>query len=80
MQGDLSLFKRLWPFARPDSHLFGLALLLTPITTGLALAQPYVMKRVVDDHVTTGQLDGLQQMAPCLRWRGLMESCWRRRA
>ena len=63
MQGDLSLFKRLWPFARPDSHLFGLALLLTPITTGLALAQPYVMKRVVDDHVTTGQLDGLQQMA-----------------
>jgi ATP-binding cassette, subfamily B, multidrug efflux pump len=63
MQGDLGLFKRLWPYARPDWWLFALALTMTPVTTGLALAQPWVMKQVVDDHVTAGKLEGLQEMA-----------------
>ena len=63
MQGDFGLFRRLWPYARPDWWLFALALTMTPVTTALALAQPWVMKVVVDDHVTAGKLEGLQDMA-----------------
>ena len=63
MKGDLLLFRRLWPYARADWALLLAALVITPLTTGLALIQPWVMKRVIDEHVTTGELDGLQALA-----------------
>ena len=63
MTGDFGLFKRLWPYARPDWKLLAAALLATPLTTGLALIQPWVMKAVIDEHVTPGKLEGLQPLA-----------------
>ncbi|MCB9797964.1 MAG: ABC transporter ATP-binding protein, partial [Alphaproteobacteria bacterium] len=60
---DLRLLARLWPYARPDRHLFGLALVATPLSMALALLQPWLLKVAVDDYVTPGQLTGLQGVA-----------------
>lgn len=63
MSGEAGLIRRLWPFLRPDSWAFGLALALTPAAALLSLVQPYLIKRVIDDHVVTGVPDGLMALA-----------------
>ncbi len=63
MKGDAQLFERLWPYARPQAHLFATAILVTPLSIFLALAQPWLMKRIVDDHITAGRSEGLQTLA-----------------
>jgi len=50
---------RLWPFLKPDWPAFSLALVLTPFAALLSLAQPYLMKRAIDDHIVPGITDGL---------------------
>ena len=39
------MLRRLWPYLRPDSWAFALALVLTPATAGLSLVQPWILKR-----------------------------------
>ncbi|MCP4902301.1 MAG: ABC transporter ATP-binding protein [bacterium] len=59
MNGEQGLIKRLWPFLKPDSWAFGLAVVLTPAAALLSLVQPYLLKRAIDDHVVAGISDGL---------------------
>jgi ATP-binding cassette subfamily B protein len=60
---DIMLLKRLWPYVRPNRiHLF-LAILLTPITMGLALLQPWLLKIGIDQHIVPGKAEGLQLIA-----------------
>lgn len=60
---DIALLRRLWPYLRPDSWAFGIALLLTPLAAVLSLIQPYLLKRAIDDHVVPGVLEGLMSIA-----------------
>jgi ATP-binding cassette subfamily B protein len=60
---DRSLFRRLWPFLRPDAWAFAIALILTPAATGLSLVQPWLLKKVIDDHVVPGVAEGLATIA-----------------
>jgi len=60
---ELRLVRRLWPFMRPDRWAFAVALALTPVTAGLSLAQPYLLKRAIDEHVVPGVAEGLAGIA-----------------
>ena len=60
---DRSMFRRIWPFLRPDAWAFGLALMLTPAAAGLSLVQPWLLKLVIDDHVVPGVAEGLATIA-----------------
>lgn len=60
---DLALLRRLWPFARPNRSYIFFALLLTPITMGLSLAQPWLVKIGIDQHIVPNKLGGLQTIA-----------------
>ena len=56
---DASVFRRLWPYLRPDAAAFGLALLLTPAAAALSLVQPWLLKSVIDEHVVPGVAEGI---------------------
>ncbi len=60
---ERSMLRRLWPFLRPDTWAFALALLLTPATALLSLVQPWILKRVIDEHLVPGVVDGLMALA-----------------
>ncbi len=57
------MLRHLWPFLRPDSWAFALALILTPVTAGLSLVQPWILKKVIDDHIVAGVSEGLMTLA-----------------
>jgi ATP-binding cassette subfamily B protein len=63
MKNDLQLLGRLWPHARPDAWVFIYALMVTPLIAAMSLVQPWLLKRIIDDHVVTGTLEGLAQLA-----------------
>ena len=58
-----SVLRRLWPYLRPDAWAFALALALTPVTAGLSLVQPWILKKVIDEHLVPGVADGLMALA-----------------
>lgn len=62
-RSDLNALRRLWPLMRRDSWAFVLALILTPMAAALNLAQPYLVKRIIDEHVTPGLTEGLSTLA-----------------
>jgi len=62
-QNDWSLIRRMWSFAAPDARLYFLAIGSAPISMALALVQPLLIKSIIDDHVTTGELEGLSALA-----------------
>jgi len=57
------MFRRLWPYLRPDRVTFGIALALTPATAGISLIQPWLLKKVIDDHIVPGVGAGLMALA-----------------
>ena len=57
------MLRRLWPYLRPDGWAFALALVLTPATAGLSLIQPWILKKVIDEHVVPGVAEGLMALA-----------------
>ena len=58
-----SLLRQLWPHMRPDWPAFAASLALTPLVALLSLAQPYLMKRAIDDHIVPGITEGLWSVA-----------------
>jgi ATP-binding cassette, subfamily B, multidrug efflux pump len=60
---DFRLLRRLWPYLRDDWWAFAIALLLTPAAAALNLVQPYLLKRVIDDHIVPGVAEGLMALA-----------------
>jgi ATP-binding cassette subfamily B multidrug efflux pump len=59
----VAMMRRLWPYLRPDAWTFALALLLTPAAAGLSLVQPWILKKVIDEHIVPGVADGLMSLA-----------------
>ena len=57
------VFREVWPFMRPDLWAFALALALTPFAALLSLAQPYLLKTAIDNHVVPGLTAGLGTVA-----------------
>ncbi len=60
---DVGLFRRIWPYLRPDRGMFALALVLTPAAAGLSLVQPLLLKRAIDQHIVPGIPEGLASVA-----------------
>ena len=60
---DLQIIAGLWKFIRPYRGTFFLSMALLPIISACLLAQPYVVKRVIDDYIAVGKLDGLGNWA-----------------
>ena len=60
---DRSMFRRLWPYLRPDAWAFAVALMLTPAAAGLSLVQPWLLKTAIDDHIVPGVAEGLGAVA-----------------
>ena len=59
----LSIPKMIWSVLRPRWQLLSAVLLLIPVGALLELVHPFVLKRLVDDHFTTGVADGLGTLA-----------------
>jgi len=56
----------LWRFAgylRPYLWLVGVVLCILPLTTAAKLAQPWLIKQAIDNHIVTGDLAGLPAIA-----------------
>jgi len=61
--GDLRLLLRMWPHARPDAWAFLLALVVTPFVAATNLAQPWLLKKAIDDHIVPGVMEGIHGVA-----------------
>ena len=60
---DRRLVARLWTTARAHHRLVYASLLLFPIIAALELAQPYLLKVAIDDHILLGDWAGLTKIA-----------------
>lgn len=61
---DWSLFRDLWPFLRPSLPLYGLAILLAPISAWMVMrVQPGLLQEAIDGPMQTGDLEGLRVLA-----------------
>jgi len=58
--GDSALLRRLWSFARGDRWPFVFALVASPAITALALVQPVLIKRMIDENFVPGTAVGLE--------------------
>ncbi|ANM31821.1 antibiotic ABC transporter ATP-binding protein [Acidobacteria bacterium Mor1] len=60
---DARLIRRIWPYLRPYRGQVFLALLILVLVAAAQLAQPYLIKIAIDEHITPGQLEGLAAVA-----------------
>ena len=58
-----ALMARLLPYMRFDLPLYVIALIAAPASTLLAVIQPWLLKRAIDDHITAGDVDGVVWLA-----------------
>ncbi|TFH25567.1 MAG: ABC transporter ATP-binding protein [Myxococcales bacterium] len=56
---DLQMVLGMWRFVRPYRGLFALSMLPLPAISAFLLAQPYIVKRAIDDYIARGTTDGL---------------------
>ena len=67
---DIALIRRLWKFMRPHSLLVFIDFLLVPLMIAPELAQPYLLKLAISDHIAVNKPAGLQWL--CLLYLGLI--------
>jgi len=60
---DWSLLTKLWPYVRPHLLWFVIAMLLAPVSAGLSILQPYLLKVALDDYIQVGDLAGTRWVA-----------------
>jgi ATP-binding cassette, subfamily B, multidrug efflux pump len=56
---DRTLLKRIFGYVWPYKLELGLAVVLLPVISLCEVAQPYLLKRAIDDHISVGRLAGL---------------------
>jgi len=59
---DRTLLRRIFAYVWPYKLWLALALLLLPIGSAFEIAQPYLLKRAIDDHIARGRLSGLDRL------------------
>ncbi|MCB0109454.1 MAG: hypothetical protein KDE53_26210, partial [Caldilineaceae bacterium] len=60
---DTQIVLRLLAFVRPYWQRMSVAFLLMLIASGLTLLTPYLIKIAIDEHITNGDLAGLDRIA-----------------
>jgi ATP-binding cassette subfamily B protein len=60
---DRALMARFFSYLRPYRGLVAATLLLLPLTTAAKLAQPWIIKLAIDNHIVKGQMEGLPALA-----------------
>jgi ATP-binding cassette subfamily B protein len=60
---DARLMRRLLAYLRPYVSQVLIALVAIVATSGLQLAQPYLMKVAIDDYIARGSMQGLERLA-----------------
>ena len=48
---------------KKDAWVFVLALFATPLITALSLAQPHLIKNIIDDHISIGNVEQVPSLA-----------------
>ena len=61
--GDIRLLAKVLPYLRGDAWLYGVALLFAPVSASLVIAQPWLLKRSIDEAILPGDVDALTQIA-----------------
>ena len=56
---DYQLVARLWTYMRPYGWQVGLAIVLLLATTGMVVAQPFIVQQAIDRDIAKGTTDGL---------------------
>jgi len=62
-ESDWVRLRRTLPYLRPDAPLYVVAVLCAPASALLTVAQPYLLKVAIDDHIVPQQAEGLQTAA-----------------
>ena len=60
---DRALMARFFRYLRPYRLLVAVVMLILPLTAAAKLAQPYILKLAIDNHIITGQMAGLPLLA-----------------
>jgi ATP-binding cassette subfamily B protein len=60
---DWSLLAKFWPYIKPHLAFYVLALLLAPASALLAIAQPWLLKIALDEHIMVGDMEGTRTLA-----------------
>ncbi len=60
---DLRLMRQLWRYVRPHARLLAVWGVLLPLTLAFELAQPYLLKIAIEDHIAVGDASGLGLIA-----------------
>ncbi len=60
---DRRLMARLWPYARTYGGALAISVALFPLLAAIELAQPYLVKVAIDDHIIQGDWHGLSRVA-----------------
>ena len=60
---DVALMRRLWPFVRPHARLLLVWLPFTLLAVAFEMAQPYLIKVAIADHIAIGKTSGLATIA-----------------
>ena len=59
---DRTLLRRIFVYVWPYKLWLALAVVLLPIASVFEIAQPYLLKRAIDDHIARGRLAGLDRL------------------
>lgn len=59
---DRHLLARILRYVRPYKWIVLAELVVLPVTAAFELAQPYLLKRAIDEHIATGRLQGLDRL------------------
>jgi ATP-binding cassette subfamily B protein len=59
---DRTLLRRIFSYVWPYKLQIGIAVLLLPIASVMEIAQPYLLKKAIDEHIARGQLPGLDRL------------------
>jgi len=59
---DRTLLRRIFAYVWPYKVWLALAVLLLPVASAFEIAQPYLLKRAIDDHIARGRLAGLDRL------------------
>ena len=60
---DLAMLRRVWPYLRPDLALYAVAIFAAPLGAALTVAQPWLLKRAIDEAIVPGLPDVLAWLA-----------------
>lgn len=60
---DFSLARKLLPYLKGEWGLYGLAMLLAPMSAMLTVVQPWLLKRAIDEGIVPGDVDAIINVA-----------------